>query len=129
MRTPAISNSYGPETGSDDDGYGDDRPASLESTLASVIAQRVRETRQRKGLPIRVLADRTGMSKGMLSKIENAQVSPSLSTLARLAESLEVPLTSFFRGFDEERDAVFIKAGHGAEVRREGVDTGSGLSA
>jgi len=89
-----------------------------------VIALRVKETRQRKGLPIRTLADQTGISKGMLSKIENAQVSPSLATLARLAEALDTPLTGFFRGFDEERDAIFVKAGHGAEIRGEEVPAG-----
>jgi DNA-binding XRE family transcriptional regulator len=101
-----------------------DRPAPLEATLNTVIALRVKETRQRTGLPIRTLSERTGISKGMLSKIENAQVSPSLATLARLAEALDTPLTAFFRGFDEERDAVFVKAGHGAEIRREGGSAG-----
>ncbi len=103
---------------------GDDRPAPLEATLSSVIALRVKDARQRKGLPLRSLSERTGISKGMLSKIENAQVSPSLATLGRLAEALDAPLTSFFRGFDEERDAVFVKAGHGAEIRREDVAAG-----
>jgi transcriptional regulator with XRE-family HTH domain len=101
-----------------------DRPAALEATLNMVIALRVKEARQRKALPIRTLSDRTGISKGMLSKIENAQVSPSLATLARLAEALDTPLTAFFRGFDEERDAVFVKAGHGAEIRRESASAG-----
>src|SRR4051794_32316685 len=87
-----------------EEGDGIDRPAPLETTLNTVIALRVKEARQRKGLPIRTLSDATGISKGMLSKIENAQVSPSLATLARLAEALDAPLTSFFRGFDEERD-------------------------
>src|SRR5450756_3127241 len=59
--------------------YGDDHPAPLEATLSSVIAIRVKETRQRKGLAIRPLSELTGISKGMLSKIENAQVSPSLA--------------------------------------------------
>jgi transcriptional regulator with XRE-family HTH domain len=101
-----------------------DRPVPLEATLNSVIALRVKQARQRRGLPIRTLSDRTGISKGMLSKIENAQVSPSLATLARLAEALDTPVTAFFRGFDEERDAVFVKAGHGAEIRRDGVSAG-----
>jgi DNA-binding XRE family transcriptional regulator len=101
-----------------------DRAAPLEATLNMVIALRVKETRQRKGLAIRTVSDRAGISKGMLSKIENAQVSPSLATLDRLAEALEVPLTGFFRGFDEERDAVFVKAGHGAEIRPEGAPGG-----
>jgi transcriptional regulator with XRE-family HTH domain len=104
--------------------YDVDRPAPFEATLNSVIALRVKEARQRKGLPMGQLSEQTGISKGMLSKIENAQVSPSLATLARLAEALGTPLTAFFRGFDEERDAVFVKAGHGAEIRREGVAAG-----
>jgi transcriptional regulator with XRE-family HTH domain len=101
-----------------------ERPAQLESAVNMVIALRVRETRRRKGLPIRTLAELTGISKGMLSKIENAQVSPSLATLARLAGALDTPLASFFRGLDEERDAVFVKAGHGAQIRRERVPAG-----
>jgi transcriptional regulator with XRE-family HTH domain len=104
--------------------YDVDRPAPLEATLNSVIALRVKEARQRKGLPMGHLSEQTGISKGMLSKIENAQVSPSLATLARLADALDTPLTAFFRGFDEERDAVFVKSGHGAEIRREGVASG-----
>jgi hypothetical protein len=45
-------------------------------------------------------------------------------TRRRVAEDLDTPLTSFFRGLDEERDAVFVKAGHGAEIRRESVAAG-----
>jgi transcriptional regulator with XRE-family HTH domain len=70
------------------------------------------------------LADRTGISKGMLSKIENAQTSPSLSTIERLASALEMPLTSLFRGLAEERDAVFVKAGAGPEIVRKGTRAG-----
>jgi transcriptional regulator with XRE-family HTH domain len=113
-----------PPAGLEPGALGDDHTPPLETTLSSVIALRVKEARQRKEMPIRHLAELTGISKGMLSKIENAQVSPSLATLARLAEALDAPLTSFFRGFDEERDAAFVKAGHGAEIRREGVAAG-----
>jgi transcriptional regulator with XRE-family HTH domain len=98
--------------------------AELEASLTAVIAQRVREARGRLGLPIGRVSEITGISKGMVSKIENAQVSPSLTTLARLAEALEVPVTSFFRGFDEERDAVFVKAGHGPVLLGQGSAVG-----
>ena len=60
----------------------------------------------------------------MLSKIENAQTSPSLSTLERLAAALDMPLTSLFRGLAEERDAVFVKAGSGPEIVRKGTRAG-----
>jgi len=94
--------------------------ASLERTIAS----RVREYRQAAGLSIAALAYRIGLSKAMLSKIENAQTSCSLTTLGRLAEGLEIPVTALFRGVDAEREAVFTPAGSGAEIVRRGTRVG-----
>jgi DNA-binding XRE family transcriptional regulator len=84
----------------------------------------VRNRRQAIGLTVAQLADLTGISKGMLSKIENAQTSPSLATIERLASALDMPVTSLFRGLAEERDAVFVKAGSGPEIVRQGTRAG-----
>jgi transcriptional regulator with XRE-family HTH domain len=92
--------------------------------LGQVIANHVRARRLEIGLNVGQLAERTGISKGMLSKIENAQTSPSLSTLERLAAALDMPVTSLFRGLAEERDAVFVKAGSGPEIVRKGTRSG-----
>ena len=92
--------------------------------LGRVIANHVRSRRLEIGLTVGQLAERTGISKGMLSKIENAQTSPSLSTLERLSSSLDMPVTSLFRGLAEERDAVFVKAGSGPEIVRKGTRAG-----
>jgi transcriptional regulator with XRE-family HTH domain len=92
--------------------------------LGQVIANHVRARRLELGLNVGQLAERTGISKGMLSKIENAQTSPSLSTLERLAGALDMPVTSLFRGLAEERDAVFVKAGSGPEIVRKGTRAG-----
>jgi len=89
-----------------------------------VIANHVRMRRHSIGLNVGQLAERSGISKGMLSKIENAQTSPSLATLERLAGALDMPLTSLFRGLAEERDAVFVKAGSGPEIVRQGTRAG-----
>jgi transcriptional regulator with XRE-family HTH domain len=105
----AIDNGAGPEGG---------------GQLGQVIANHVRERRLEIGLNVGQLAERTGISKGMLSKIENAQTSPSLSTLERLAAALDMPVTSLFRGLAEERDAVFVKAGSGPEIVRKGTRAG-----
>jgi DNA-binding XRE family transcriptional regulator len=92
--------------------------------LGQVIANHVRSRRLEIGLTVGQLAERTGISKGMLSKIENAQTSPSLSTLERLSSALDMPVTSLFRGLAEERDAVFVKAGSGPEIVRKGTRAG-----
>ena len=91
-------------------------PKDLEEALGAAIAQRVREFRLQLGWTVGQLAVRCGMSKGMLSKIENAQASPSLATLARLSDALQVPVTAFFRGLSEEQDVLFVKAGQGIEI-------------
>jgi transcriptional regulator with XRE-family HTH domain len=95
-----------------------------DSGVTFAVAKRVREVRQELGLTVGQLAERSGISKGMLSKIENAQASPSLATLGRLSSALSVPVTSFFRGLDEEHDAVFVAAGSGIEIVRQGTRTG-----
>jgi transcriptional regulator with XRE-family HTH domain len=92
--------------------------------LEDVIAMRVRELRLAKGISLAELARLTGMSKAMLSKIENAQTSCSLSTLALLAKGFDVPVTSLFRGADVERPAAFVESGAGAHIVREGTREG-----
>ena len=89
-----------------------------------VIANHVRQRRQELGLNVGQLAERCGISKGMLSKIENAQTSPSLATVERLAAALDMPVTALFRGLEEEQDAIFVKAGSGPEIVRQGTRAG-----
>jgi transcriptional regulator with XRE-family HTH domain len=113
--------------GSRDDaaGTGEAPPeGALEDALGAVIAERVREFRLQLGLTVGHLAELTGLSKGMLSKIENAQASPSLATLARLSAALKVPVTAFFRGLNEEQDVLFIKAGRGLDIEHKGSGPG-----
>jgi DNA-binding XRE family transcriptional regulator len=96
----------------------------LEDALEAVIAERVREFRLHLGLTVGQLAERSGMSKGMLSKIENAQASPSLATLARLSGALRVPVTAFFRGLSEEQDVLYVGAGKGLDIQHKGSGPG-----
>jgi quercetin dioxygenase-like cupin family protein len=60
----------------------------------------------------------------MLSKIENASISCSLTTLDRLADTFDVPVTSLFRGADTEREAVYTPAGAGARIVQRGTRVG-----
>ncbi len=96
----------------------------LESELGAVIAERVREFRLRHGWTVGYLAARSALSKGMLSKIENSQASPSLATLARLSEALAVPVTAFFRGLSEEEDVLHVKAGTGLDIQHKAAGPG-----
>ncbi len=113
-------------TDSEDDDAEASRAGALEEALGAVIAERVREFRLVLGLTVGQLAELTGLSKGMLSKIENAQASPSLATLARLAQALKVPVTAFFRGrgLNEEQDVLVVKAGRGLDMQHKNSGPG-----
>jgi transcriptional regulator with XRE-family HTH domain len=113
----------------DDQGEQDEQehsgpPAALEEVLGAIIAERVREFRLQLGLTVGQLAELTSLSKGMLSKIENAQASPSLATLARLSAALKVPVTALFRGLNEEQDVLYVQAGRGLDIQHKGSGPG-----
>lgn len=99
-------------------------PSAREKVLEVAIGKEVRTHRKQKGLTVADLAQMTGLSIGMLSKIENGNTSPSLSTLQTLSTALSVPLTIFFRRFEEARLAVHTPAGTGIEMEREGTRAG-----
>ncbi|MCD7111362.1 XRE family transcriptional regulator [Rhizobium sp. DKSPLA3] len=88
------------------------------------IGHEVRAYRKRLGITVSDLAGATGLSVGMLSKIENGNISPSLTTLQSLSKALGVPLTAFFRSFEEPRNAIFVKAGEGVNIERRGTRAG-----
>jgi transcriptional regulator with XRE-family HTH domain len=92
--------------------------------LEQAIGREVRKFREKMGVTISELAKAAEMSAGMLSKIENGATSPSLSSLQALSRALQVPVTSLFRGFEEIRDASFVKAGQGLTIERRGTRAG-----
>jgi len=102
-------------------------PAHLqpaEYALEMAIGRQVRRFRKQLGLTITDMGNRTGLSAGMLSKIENGNTSPSLATLRSLSTALNVPVTALFRQFEEQRDATFVQAGKGLAIDRRGTRAG-----
>ena len=77
---------------------------STGNKLEISIGREVRFFRKKMDLTIADLAKLAGLSTGMLSKIENGIASPSLATLQALSSALNIPVTAFFRKFEEERD-------------------------
>ncbi len=95
-----------------------------ENALEQAIGRQVKRYRKQLGLTITEMCERTGLSAGMMSKIENGNTSPSLATLRSLSTALNVPVTSLFREFEEQRDATFVKAGQGLAIERQGTRAG-----
>jgi transcriptional regulator with XRE-family HTH domain len=95
-----------------------------DNVLEVAIGREVRAFRKKLGITVSDLARATGLSLGMLSKIENGVTSASLTTLQRLSRALGVPVTALFRRFEEKRDAVFVRAGQGLVIERRGTRAG-----
>ncbi|MEM1006547.1 MAG: XRE family transcriptional regulator [Pseudomonadota bacterium] len=97
---------------------------SGEKNLEVAIGREIRALRQQQGITIAELSGQAGLSISMLSKIENGATSASLTTLQLLADALSTPITSFFRRYEETRNAVHTKAGEGVETERDGTRAG-----
>lgn len=103
---------------------GSGAPREAGRLLERALGQQIRHLRRQSDLAIGDLASAAGVSTGMLSKIENGQISPSLSTLSALAEALNVPITTLFAAFEERRDSSFVPAGKGLVIERRGTKVG-----
>ena len=80
------------------------------------VGQRLRILREERGISMRALARRSGLSANALSMIERGLTSPSVSTLNKLSTALEVPITAFFRKEPVREQIVFRKAAERARV-------------
>ncbi|MEM9045880.1 MAG: XRE family transcriptional regulator [Pseudomonadota bacterium] len=100
-----------------------DRPVRS-NQLETVLGREVRELRHDRDMTVAELAQASGLSVGMLSKIENGAISPSLTSLQGLARALGVHITTLFRRHEEDRTALFVPSGEGVDVERRGTRAG-----
>jgi transcriptional regulator with XRE-family HTH domain len=95
-----------------------------EQNLEACIGAAVRKLRSEHDLTASELSRRAGISPAMLSKIENGSTSPSLATLQSLARALDVAVTELFEGYEQTRDATYVKKGEGLTIERRGTRAG-----
>jgi DNA-binding NtrC family response regulator len=67
-----------------------------EEKLLQTIGSKVNERRTDKDLTLKQMSRRTGLSVSLLSQIERAESSPSVSSLYKLARALDCRVTEFF---------------------------------
>jgi transcriptional regulator with XRE-family HTH domain len=104
---------------------GSSAPAELPPrSLEAEIGAEVRKLRKSLDLTVAELGLAAGISSGMLSKIENGAISPSLATLGALAKALNVSISRLFAETEERRDCSFVKADQGVRIERRGTKAG-----
>jgi len=90
----------------------DETAASGASTMVAAVSsgrlgERVRELRRGRGLTLAGLAELSGVSRAMISKLERGEKNPTLVVAAKLAEGLDVSL-SRLAGMEERREVVVV---------------------
>jgi transcriptional regulator with XRE-family HTH domain len=68
----------------------------MENEILVQISQKIKSIRKDKNLTIQEIADRAGVTKGLISQIENSRTIPSLLVLMQIIKGLEVDLNYFF---------------------------------
>lgn len=95
-----------------------------------LIGQSIRRIRREKQLSLQALANKSGVAIGVLSQIERDQGNPSLKTLTRIHQALEVPLSALFEphnqtasGLSAEKEQQFVRR----QAQRPSLQFGSPL--
>ncbi|MBO8169311.1 MAG: helix-turn-helix transcriptional regulator [Thermoanaerobacteraceae bacterium] len=60
-----------------------------------MLGKRIREARERKGLKQVDLAKLTGLANSTICDIEKDRIKPSIDSLAKIAEAMELPISYF----------------------------------
>lgn len=68
----------------------------MEHEVIVQISNKIKSIRKEKSLTLQDIADRAGVTKGLISQIENSRTIPSLLVLIQIIQALEVDLDSFF---------------------------------
>lgn len=98
--------------------------APVVRTLEQSIGNVVRDHRKAASLTVTELAREASISAGMLSKIENGQISASLGTLQDLAAALNLQLTDLLSRHENGGGCSYVKKGEGTSIRRRGTKVG-----
>jgi transcriptional regulator with XRE-family HTH domain len=79
----------------------------VEDVSSGRLGERVRALRRERGWTLELLAERSGVSRAMISKLERGEKNPTLVVAARVAEGLGVSLSQLV-GIEARREIVVV---------------------
>jgi transcriptional regulator with XRE-family HTH domain len=90
----------------------------------SEIGRKIKQLRTERKLNLMELADKTGFTKGYLSKVENSKKSPPVSTLITIATALGVSLAAIFSEGEAKTSVTLVKKSERKTMARDGTAFG-----
>jgi len=93
----------------------------MHNDLILQISNRIKEKRKDKKITLQQLAGEVGVTKGLISQIENNRTIPSLTVLLNIIKSLHVDLNDFFDKLDtsDSADPIIIKSSAKQPIEKE----------
>jgi len=87
----------------------------------SKLGEAIRLYRKKSKLTLQDIANKTGLSNGLLSKIENARSVPSLPVLINISKALTIPLSDLLKSIEAEESVhyLLIKSNQLKKIKRE----------
>jgi|SRR5438105_3443228 len=76
----------------------------------AALAARIRQLRAHMGMTLEQLAQRSGVSRAMLSKVERGEKSPTLPVIVRIAGGFNMSLSTFLGAEPDPSDVAIIRA-------------------
>ena len=98
------------------------------SDITKAIGERIRKARLSQKLTLKQLSKRSGLSVSMISKIENSQVFPPLSTYAKISSCLGLSIGELIVNSAQQSDSISIVRSHERMVVSHGLYIGSPLA-
>ena len=86
------------------------------------IGGKIRQLRQERRMTLQDLSDLTGLSKPLLSQVENEQVIPPIATLLRISKALKTELSSFFQEANAKEKCVVVRSEDRKRLTRGGIE-------
>ena len=85
---------------------------------ALCLGEKIRKLRKRRGMTLQGVSDISGLSKSLLSQIENETSAPPIPTLVRIARSLGVTIGYFFQDTDNRQQLSVVRENDRRETVR-----------
>jgi len=82
------------------------------------VSQKIKELRIRQNLTVAQLAEKSGLSKGFISRLENFRINASVRALKRVAEALGISLAALFQPEENSPEYVFGRVDDGEPLER-----------
>ena len=94
----------------------------MQEDIIIQISNRLKEVRTQKNVTLQELANKVGVTKGLISQIENSRTIPSLPVLMNIIRELKLDLNGFFDTIDFEKkpsNVIFKKSSNYQPFEKE----------